>query len=99
LPELYGRIGLLNKATDFIFTDNEVEDENLLEHIKNIFTASEIANLFYCVTYETLIADLIPIFIEGCPDQIDSDRNVWNYFIGRIKNNFHVVICFSPYGE
>ncbi|OHS96678.1 Dynein heavy chain family protein [Tritrichomonas foetus] len=99
LRELYRRAGVLNKATTFIFTDNEVKEEAFLEFINNILTTGEIANLFSRDNYEALMGDMRPIFIKECKGQVDTDENVWNYFISRVKFNLHIVLCFSPVGE
>ncbi|OHT04931.1 Dynein heavy chain family protein [Tritrichomonas foetus] len=99
LRELYKRAGVLNKPTTFIFTDNEVKEESFLEFINNILTTGEIANLFTRDNYEALMGDMRPIFIKECKGQVDTDENVWNYFIDRVKFNLHIVLCFSPVGE
>jgi dynein heavy chain len=64
-----------------------------------MLTTSEIANLFTRDNYEALMGDMRPIFIKECKGQVDTDENVWNYFIGRVKHNLHIVLCFSPVGE
>ena len=99
LRELYRRAGVLNKPTTFIFTDNEVKEESFLEFINNILTTGEIANLFTRDNLEALMADMRPIFIKECKGTVDTDENVWNYFIERVKFNLHIVLCFSPVGE
>ncbi|KAK8898529.1 Dynein heavy chain 5, axonemal [Tritrichomonas musculus] len=99
LRELYKKAGVHNKATTFIFTDNEVKEESFLEFINNILTTGEIANLFSRDNYEALMGDMRPIFIKECKGQVDTDENVWNYFIDRVKFNLHIVLCFSPVGE
>lgn len=30
---------------------------------------------------------------------VDSKDNCWNFFIGRVKRNLHMALCFSPVGE
>jgi len=30
---------------------------------------------------------------------VDSKDNCWNFFIGRVKKNLHMALCFSPVGE
>ena len=99
LRDLYRRAGVLNKPTTFIFTDNEVKEESFLEFINNILTTGEIANLFSRDNYEALMGDMRQIFVKECKGQIDTDENVWNYFISRVKFNLHIVLCFSPVGE
>jgi dynein heavy chain len=99
IRELYRIAGVLNKKTTFIFTDNEVKQESFLEFINNILTTGEIANLFNRDTLEALMGEMRPIFIKECRGQIDTDQNVYQYFIDRVKKNLHIVLCFSPVGE
>ncbi|OHT09327.1 Dynein heavy chain family protein [Tritrichomonas foetus] len=99
LRELYRRAGVLNKPITFIFTDNEVKEESFLEYVNNMLTTGEIANLFTRDNYEALMADMRTIFVKEVRNAVDTDENVWNYFIDRVKHNLHVVLCFSPVGE
>jgi dynein heavy chain len=99
LRELYRRAGVLNKPTTFIMTDNDVKEESFLEYVNNMLTTGEIANLFTRDNLEARLGDMRPLFLKECKGQIDTDENVWNYFIGRVKRNLHVVLCFSPVGE
>ena len=99
LRELYRRAGVTNKPTTFIFTDNEVKEEGFLEFINNIITTGEIANLFNRDTLDALMSDMRPIFIKERKGQVDTDANVWAFFIERVRQNLHVVLCFSPVGE
>ena len=99
LRELYKRAGVLNKPITFIFTDNEVKEESFLEYVNNMLTTGEIANLFTRDNYEALMSDMRAIFAKEVRNAVDTDENVWNYFIDRVKHNLHVVLCFSPVGE
>jgi dynein heavy chain len=59
----------------------------------------KIANLFSQDTYEALMTDMKPVSIKKCKGQVDADENVFNYFIGRVKGNHHVILCFTHFGE
>jgi dynein heavy chain len=99
LRELYRRAGVLCKPTTFIMTDNEVKDESFLEYINNMLTTGEIANLFTRDNLEALMSDMRTVFGKECKGELDTDENVWNFFIQRVKANLHIVLCFSPVGE
>ena len=30
---------------------------------------------------------------------VDSKDSLWNYFVGKCRDNLHVILCFSPIGE
>ena len=46
LKRLYWQAGVLDKATVFLFSDNQVVDEGFLEDINNILSSGEIPGLY-----------------------------------------------------
>jgi dynein heavy chain len=41
----------------------------------------------------------LPIIKREAPKTPPTPENVMQFFIDRVKNNLHVILCFSPVGE
>ncbi|VVC98542.1 unnamed protein product [Leptidea sinapis] len=82
---LYRIAGLQGQGISFIFTDNDIKDEQFLEFLNNIL--NEILN------------ELTPIMKKYAPKRIPVPDVLYEYFIMRSRSNLHVVLCFSPVGE
>jgi len=46
-----------------------------------------------------IVTELIPIMKRENPKTPPTPENVMEFFIDRVKNNLHVILCFSPVGE
>jgi dynein heavy chain len=99
LKYLYRISGFEGKGISFIFTDNEIKEENFLEFINNVLSAGEVANLFARDELDEITSNLIPIMKKEQPKQPPTSDNLYDFFISRARANLHVVLCFSPVGE
>uniref|UniRef100_A0A8C2Y898 Dynein heavy chain 5, axonemal-like n=1 Tax=Coturnix japonica TaxID=93934 RepID=A0A8C2Y898_COTJA len=99
LKILYRAAGQKGKGTVFIFTDNEIRDESFLEYLNNVLTSGEVSNLFARDEIGEITQDLIPAMKKEYPKRTPTGENLYNYFLTRVRNNLHVVLCFSPVGE
>lgn len=99
LKAMYKVAGAQGKSMTFIFTDNEVKEENFLGFINNILTSGEITNLFAKDEVIAIASDLRAPLKKFRPDVVDTIENLWAFFIDRVKSNLHVVLCFSPVGD
>ncbi|KAF4790048.1 hypothetical protein TURU_143619 [Turdus rufiventris] len=99
LKTLYRTAGQKGKGIVFIFTDNEVRDESFLEYMNNVLASGEVSNLFARDEIGEITQDLIPAMKKEHPRLSPSGENLYNYFLTRVRNNLHVVLCFSPVGE
>ncbi|CAB1334214.1 unnamed protein product [Coregonus sp. 'balchen'] len=84
LKGLYRTAGQQGKGISFIFTDNEIKDESFLEYMNNVLSSGEI------------ISDLIPVMKREFPRRPPTNENLHDYFMSRVRQNLHVVLCFSP---
>jgi dynein heavy chain len=99
LKVLYRRCGVQGKGVSFIFTDNEIKDENFLEYMNNVLSSGEVSNLFARDELDEINNELIPVMKKQYPKQPPTPENLYDYFLSRVRGNLHVVLCFSPVGE
>lgn len=99
LKELYKLAGQQGQGVSFIFTDAEVKDEGFLEFINNILTSGEVSGLLARDEVDEITSELRPIMREKAPGMVDTRENLYSFFLQRVRQNLHVVLCFSPVGE
>ncbi|XP_053402509.1 dynein axonemal heavy chain 5-like isoform X4 [Mercenaria mercenaria] len=99
LKFLYRTSGQQGKGITFIFTDQEIKDEGFLEYLNNVLSSGVVANLFARDEMDEILGELIPVMKKEFPRRPPSNENLYEYYLTRVRNNLHVVLCFSPVGE
>lgn len=97
LKTLYQKTGIENQQTVFLFNDTQIKEESFLEDFNNILSSGEVPNLYSPDELVPLYDTLRPIAKQD--GIIDTPDQLWNYFIQRVRNNLHVVLCLSYIGD
>ncbi|KPA85080.1 putative dynein heavy chain [Leptomonas pyrrhocoris] len=96
LLEVYTYAGVKNETCVLLLSDNQIVDEAMLEDVNNILNSGEVPSLFNAEEREKRIS--------ACADAaqqqgITSREEVYNFFIGRVRDNMHIALCMSPVGD
>ncbi|XP_058439380.1 dynein axonemal heavy chain 6 isoform X4 [Marmota monax] len=98
LRRLYKLAGVEDKNMVFLFTDTQIVVEEFLEDINNILNSGEVPNLFEKDELEQVLAATRPKAKEVGISEGNRDE-VFQYFISRVRQKLHIVLCMSPVGE
>ena len=98
LREMYKKAGVKpGVPLMFLLTDSQITDEKFLVYINDLLSSGRIPDLFTGEEYDGIFNSLRNIAkSEGVPDNRDS---MMDFFINRVRQNLHVVLCFSPVGD
>lgn len=66
---------------------------------KKLLFFSKVSNLFARDEIDEIISDLIPALKKEHPRRPPTSEVLYDYFMTRVRQNLHVVLCFSPVGE
>lgn len=98
LKKLYNMAGIEQLDTVFLFTDTQIVVEEFLEDINNILNSGEVPNLFEADEYEQILSAVRPEAKDVGIAEQDRD-GIFNYFISRVRDRLHIVLCMSPVGD
>ncbi|XP_075463117.1 dynein axonemal heavy chain 6 isoform X2 [Ascaphus truei] len=98
LRKLYKMAGVEDMDMVFLFTDTQIVVEEFLEDINNMLNSGEVPNLFEKDDLEQVLAATRPKAKEAGIPEGNRDE-VFQYFISRVRQKLHIVLCMSPVGE
>ena len=98
LRDLYRKTGVKpGEPHVFILTDTQITDERFLVFLNDLLSSGRIPDLYTKEEYDGIFSSLrAAAKQEGIPDNRES---MMNFFISRVRNHLHVILCFSPVGE
>ena len=96
MQTLYKSAGHMRKPTTFLFTESEIKDEVFLEYINSVLLTGEIPGLFAKDEIMAITADLRTSFLKERPGMDESQDNLKQYFIDKVRDNLHLMLCMSP---
>lgn len=96
LRALFVDCGQKNNPVTFLLTDSDIKTEEFLEHMNSVMATGEVAGLFQKDERDSMCAEIRNDFLKDRPGQEDSMLNLQQYFVDRLRDNLHVVFCFSP---
>ncbi|KAM4706665.1 dynein axonemal heavy chain 6 [Discoglossus pictus] len=98
LRKLYKMAGVEDKNMVFLFTDTQIVVEEFLEDINNMLNSGEVPNLFEKDELEQVLGATRPKAKQAGIPEGNRDE-VFQFFINRVRQNLHIVLCMSPVGE
>merc|ERR1719235_1922084 len=96
IRNLYVGAGQKGNQVTFLLTDAEVKHEGFLEYMNSILATGEIAGLFQKDERDGMCGEVRNDYVRDFPGADESLTNLYAYFLDRLKDNLHIVFCFSP---
>uniref|UniRef100_A0A8B9HVU9 Dynein, axonemal, heavy chain 5 n=1 Tax=Astyanax mexicanus TaxID=7994 RepID=A0A8B9HVU9_ASTMX len=92
LTRIWNKMKILLKSN--FFSNNSII---VMIHLKS--HSPQVSNLFARDEMDEILSDLIPVMKREFPRRPPTNENLHEYFMSRVRQNLHVVLCFSPVGE
>uniref|UniRef100_A0A8C2Q2H6 Dynein, axonemal, heavy chain 6 n=1 Tax=Cyprinus carpio TaxID=7962 RepID=A0A8C2Q2H6_CYPCA len=109
LRKLYKMAGVEGQDMVFLFTDTQIVVEEFLEDINNMLNSGEVPNLFEKDELKQVLAAISPKAKEAGISEGNRDElsylclslclQVFQFFISRVREKLHIVLCMSPVGD
>lgn len=83
--------------TTFIMNDTQIMYESFLEDINNILNTGEITNIYEEEHFKRMSNELTKVLErKKLPTSLEY---IYQEYIDRLRDNFHIILCMSPVGE
>ncbi|TPX37761.1 hypothetical protein SeMB42_g06896 [Synchytrium endobioticum] len=91
--------GADNKPTVFLFTDSQIKEESFIEDIASLLNSGDVPNIFANDEKQSIIEKCTADAMDQGKAGDGSPAAIYNYFVGRVRNNLHIILCMSPIGD
>eukprot|EP00485_Elphidium_margaritaceum_P015545 CAMPEP_0202728930 /NCGR_PEP_ID=MMETSP1385-20130828/185872_1 /ASSEMBLY_ACC=CAM_ASM_000861 /TAXON_ID=933848 /ORGANISM="Elphidium margaritaceum" /LENGTH=4770 /DNA_ID=CAMNT_0049395183 /DNA_START=131 /DNA_END=14440 /DNA_ORIENTATION=- len=88
--------GKEGKKVTFLVSDSDIVHEDFLEYINMMLATGMIAGLFAKEERDMMAAEIRPIAKKELTDFDDTHEQLVKFLMNRIRENFHIVLAFSP---
>nr|XP_020013652.1 dynein heavy chain 17, axonemal [Castor canadensis] len=97
LAAQYIKAAVKSVPTVFLMTDSQVAEEQFLVLINDLLASGEIPGLFTEDDVENIISSMrSQVKSLGMTDTREA---CWKFFIGKVRKQLKVILCFSPVGS
>lgn len=94
---MFVKAGVAGSQLLFILTDGQITDEKFLVYINDLLSSGYIPELFLKDDLDGLLGK-IRAEAKGAGYQ-DSPDQLFDFFLDKVRKNFHLCLCFSPVGD
>jgi dynein heavy chain len=101
LKDVLRKAGNGNTPLTFLFSDTQIKNETFVEDISNILNSGEVPNIFPS-DERAQVCDGARVHAKSVYGKAAADMTVqqlYTFFLGRVKQNLHIVLAFSPIGD
>ncbi|RYY36723.1 hypothetical protein EON62_01570, partial [archaeon] len=97
LKEMYRTAGVKGQGLSFLLTDSQIVNDRFLVYVNDILSSGWIADLFERDELDAIYGALRN---EAKSQGVMADvpDEMLKFFISRVRNNLHIILCFSPVG-
>lgn len=97
LIDMFKNCGIEDQKTVFLFSDNQIFADEVLEDLSSILNQGERQNLFPFKEKALIIDDISDRYEDEVEDMSSTEK--FDFFIKKCKENLHLVLTFSPVGS
>lgn len=97
LKKVLRNAGISGRPTTFLFTDTQIKQESFIEDISSILNAGDVPNLWQADERQDIIEKISKEAFAHASQT--SPMAVYQVFLERVKQNLHLILCFSPIGD